>query len=373
MNKRITVKTHSNPPAFEAEFFTRTLMRWHVQDNRRMMPWKGERDPYRIWLSEIILQQTRVEQGWAYYERFIRAYPDVRSLASAIDADVFKLWEGLGYYARCRNLLKAARQVMNIHGGSFPADHASILSLQGVGPYTAAAISSFAFGLPHAVVDGNVLRVLARFFGIPDSIDEGPTRKMIEIWAQSLLYPEDPGAYNQAIMDFGATVCKPIAPKCVECPMSESCLAFRQGLQDQLPARTPKAARRLRWMDYIIPVAGSATPLRERTGRDVWRHLFEPVMIESPLQPDDAWLRTHPMVKALNGGTPPETYQLSSPYVQLLTHQQISGRFLIFRPYNPPQLPDGYEWVDLSALSNIAFPRHIRHFIDTFLPNFLHM
>jgi A/G-specific adenine glycosylase len=364
MNKRIPVKTHPTPPASSAGLFTRTLMHWHVQDNRRMMPWKGERDPYRIWLSEIILQQTRVEQGWAYYERFIRAYPDVRSLASAVDSDVFKLWEGLGYYARCRNLLKAARQVVTDHGGHFPADHTSILSLQGVGPYTAAAVSSFAFGLPHAVVDGNVLRVLARFFGIRESIDEAPIKRMLEAWAQALLYLEDPAAYNQAIMDFGATVCKPAAPKCIECPMSEGCLAFREGLQDQLPARTPKAARRLRWMDYVIPVAGTAIPLRERTSKDVWRNLFEPFMIESPEQKTASWLIAHPMVTALNGGAPPISYQVSEPYVQLLTHQQITGRFLIFRPHKPPQLTEGYAWVDISALNDIAFPRHIRQFLD---------
>ena len=329
-----------------------------------MMPWKGERDPYRIWLSEIILQQTRVEQGWAYYERFIRAYPDVRALASAADAEVFKLWEGLGYYARCRNLLKAARIVVAEHGGIFPADHASILGLPGVGPYTAAAISSFAFGLPHAVVDGNVLRVLARYFGIRESVDEAPVRKRLEAWAQSLLYSNDPGAFNQAIMDFGATVCKPAAPKCSECPLSPDCLAFRWSCQDMLPMKTPKAARRHRWMDYIIPISNGAIPLRERTGKDVWRHLFEPILIESAEQRSEKQLLSDPLVLGLNGGSHPKSPQLSAPYVQLLTHQQISGRFLILFPDSRPSLPEGFEWIDLGELPSIAFPRHIRQFFD---------
>lgn len=356
-------KTQTSPPA-AADFFTASLMRWHLHDNHRQMPWKGERDPYRIWLSEIILQQTRVEQGWAYYERFIRAYPDVRALASAPDAEVFKLWEGLGYYARCRNLLKAARQVVSDHGGVFPPDHGAILALQGVGPYTAAAVSSFAFGLPHAVVDGNVIRVLARFFGIRASVDEGPVRRKLESWAGHLLYRGDPGAYNQAIMDFGATVCKPASPKCGECPMAAECQAFRWSCQDELPVRTAKRARRLRYMDYLIPVFGNALPLRERSGRDVWRHLYEPVMIESPMPAEEQALLSHPLVSSLNGGAPPRAYACSDPYVQLLTHQQISGRFLVFHPVSRPLLPEGYEWVNMSDLPNIALPRHIRQFFD---------
>jgi A/G-specific adenine glycosylase len=339
-------------------------MRWHKHDNHRTMPWKGERDPYRIWLSEIILQQTRVEQGWAYYERFIRTYPDVRSLAAAPDAEVFKLWEGLGYYARCRNLLKAARQVVSDHGGVFPPDHGAILALQGVGPYTAAAVSSFAFGLLHAVVDGNVLRVLARYFGVQESVDEGPVRRRLEAWAQRLLYREDPGAYNQAIMDFGATVCKPASPKCAECPLADECQAFRLSCQDELPVRTAKPARRLRWMDYLIPVFGHTLPLRERTGRDVWRHLFEPILIESPMPTDETELCAHPMLLAMNGGSTPGKYECSDPYVQLLTHQQISGRFLVFRPVTRPLLPDGYQWVDIAELPSVALPRHIRQFFD---------
>jgi A/G-specific adenine glycosylase len=357
-------KTQPSPPDAAADFFTRSLMRWHKHDNHRTMPWKGERDPYRIWLSEIILQQTRVEQGWAYYERFIRTYPDVRSLAAAPDAEVFKLWEGLGYYARCRNLLKAARQVVSDHGGIFPPDHGAILALQGVGPYTAAAVSSFAFGLPHAVVDGNVLRVLARFFGVRESVDEGPVRRRLEAWAQRLLYREDPGAYNQAIMDFGATVCKPASPKCAECPLADGCQAFRLSCQDELPVRTAKPARRLRWMDYLIPVFGYSLPLRERTGRDVWRHLFEPILIESPMPTDETELCAHPMLLAMNGGSAPGVYECSNPYVQLLTHQQISGRFLVFRPVTRPLLPDGYQWVDIAELPSVALPRHVRQFFD---------
>ena len=169
------------------DFFSKKLLDWNERQNDRKMPWKGEPDPYKIWISEIILQQTRVEQGWGYYLRFIEAYPTISALASAVDADVFKLWEGLGYYSRCRNLLAAARQIVELYKSVFPNTHEAILTLKGVGPYTAAAIASFAFQLPHAVVDGNVVRVLARFFGIAEPFDTTDGRRRFMELAQKLI------------------------------------------------------------------------------------------------------------------------------------------------------------------------------------------
>jgi A/G-specific adenine glycosylase len=196
--------------------FAEALLRWDDTGNDRPMPWKGEKDPYRIWLSEVILQQTRVEQGWAYYEKFIRTFPTVQELAAAPEAAVFKLWEGLGYYSRCRNLIAAARRITDDHEGRFPATYEAILNLPGVGPYTAAAIASFAYNLPFAVVDGNVYRVLARIFNNDMPIDSTEGKRWFAAKAQELLPAGSAGAYNQALMDFGATICKPV-PECAHC------------------------------------------------------------------------------------------------------------------------------------------------------------
>ena len=190
------------------------------------MPWKHEKDPYKIWLSEIILQQTRVEQGREYYNRFVHAYPTVEQLAVAKDDDVYKLWEGLGYYSRCKNLLHTAREIVNKYAGVFPKTYEEIIQLKGIGPYTAAAIASFAFQLPYAVLDGNVMRILSRYFGISTAIDSTEGKKELATLANSLLDTDAPGIYNQAIMDFGATICKPKQPVCTNCLLAENCTAF---------------------------------------------------------------------------------------------------------------------------------------------------
>ena len=218
--------------------FTKSLLDWHRTRNDRSLPWKNEKDPYRIWLSEIILQQTRAEQGIPYYLRFIEKYPDVASLAEAADEDVFRLWQGLGYYNRCRNLLVTARYVHNELEGQFPESYEGLLRLKGVGAYTAAAVASFAFGLPQAVLDGNVYRVLSRYFAV-DAIP-GTTigRKRFQNLADLCLEPEASGAYNQAIMDLGATICTPLSPGCEQCPLAKRCQARTRGLTELLPVKT---------------------------------------------------------------------------------------------------------------------------------------
>src|SRR5450432_3260301 len=194
--------------------FTKKLLKWNLGSNTRTMPWKGEKDPYKIWLSEIILQQTRVEQGLGYYQKFIKAFPTVQQLAKAPQEKVFKLWEGLGYYTRCKNLIASALFISKDRKGKFPTDYESILGLKGVGPYTAAAIASFAYNLPHAVIDGNVFRVLSRYFGISTPIDSPDGKKLYALLANELLDKQEPGLYNQAIMDLGAVICKPQQPLC---------------------------------------------------------------------------------------------------------------------------------------------------------------
>ena len=216
------------------------------------MPWKGEKDPYKIWLSEIILQQTRVEQGLAYYTNFIKTFPTVHQLAKAPDEKVFKLWEGLGYYSRCRNLLATARFISKELKGKFPDNYESIKALKGIGPYTAAAISSFAYNLPHAVVDGNVFRVLARVFGISKSIDSTEGKKQFTVLAEELLDKNHPGLYNQAIMDFGAVICKPAAPLCDTCVFKKECYAFRHNKVNALPVKEKKINIKKRWFYYLV-------------------------------------------------------------------------------------------------------------------------
>ena len=206
--------------------FTQLLLKWNSSLNHRPMPWKGEKDPYKIWLSEIILQQTRVEQGWAYYEKFVSNFPTVHDLAKAADQRVYKLWEGLGYYNRCKNLLITARLISKQHKGKFPNTYEHLLSLKGIGPYTASAIASFAYNLPHAVVDGNVFRVLARFYGIATPIDTKPGIDLFNKIATENLSKKQAGVYNQSLMDFGATVCKPVAPNCASCIMQKNALLF---------------------------------------------------------------------------------------------------------------------------------------------------
>ncbi|MEO1264044.1 MAG: A/G-specific adenine glycosylase, partial [Bacteroidota bacterium] len=226
-------------------------MEW-FSTNHRPLPWKGEKNPYLIWLSEIILQQTRVEQGLPYFEKFKKKYPTVKDLANAPEDEVMKMWEGLGYYSRARNLHAAAKFIADELNGTFPDTFHEILGLKGVGPYTAAAIASFAYGLPHAVVDGNVYRVLSRFFGIEEPIDTTAGKKLFAALAQELLDEKQAGNYNQAIMDFGATHCTPALPACTSCLMKSKCTAFQKNTVNKLPVKIKKTKRRQRFFNYLI-------------------------------------------------------------------------------------------------------------------------
>ena len=246
--------------------FTKKLLKWFVS-NYRPLPWKGEKNPYLIWLSEIILQQTRVEQGLPYYEKFRKKYPTIKDLALAPEDEVMKLWEGLGYYSRARNLHTTAKFISKDLDGIFPKTHKEILALKGVGSYTAAAIASFAYNLPYAVVDGNVYRVLSRYFGIATPIDSTDGKKEFALLAQELLATEKPGAYNQAIMDFGATHCMPKQPKCITCLLNKKCKAFTENRIDILPVKTKKIKKRTRYLNYLIINQGNQVFINKRTGK----------------------------------------------------------------------------------------------------------
>lgn len=343
------------------------LLTWHYSNNQRVMPWKGIANPYFIWLSEIILQQTRVEQGLPYYEKFINCYPTVDSLAQAADEEVFKLWEGLGYYSRCRNLLKTARIISNDHDGIFPDTYEDLLSLPGIGPYTAAAIASFAFNLPNAVLDGNVFRVLARYFGINTAIDSSIGKKLFGEKANELIDVKSPSAYNQAIMDFGATICKPNNPLCIQCVLKLNCIALKTNQIDVLPVKEKRIIKTTRYFYYGIMIHNKQVLLRQREEKDIWQNLFEFFLAESdePREDPEDWIKTQ-----FTDSTQQQLQFLtkSELFKQTLTHRKIEGNFVQFKLEQKITVV-GYEWVDLKDLSNYAFPIFIQKFAGKNLVN----
>lgn len=346
-----------------SSFFTNSLLLWNQAVNRREMPWKGEKDPYKVWLSEIILQQTRVEQGRDYYERFIAAFPNINALANAPDDTVFKLWEGLGYYTRCRNLLASARFIAYQLKGKFPDQYNDILKLKGVGPYTAAAIASFAFSLPHAVIDGNVVRVLSRVFGIAAPISDPAAAKLFCTLADELLDRKNPAVYNQAIMDFGAVVCKPRQPLCGTCPLQPDCEAFKIGWVDKLPVRVAKPEKRKRYLHYILFHHDGKVYCRKREAKDIWQNLFEFYLHESKRLLSSRKLLSAPFfTEMLQGGNYKLLY-ISPVFKQQLTHQQLSGRFIEIEVDRKPEGLDGYLAVDENRLSALAMPRFILSYL----------
>ena len=267
--------------------FSSTLLTWY-QEHGRDLPWRQTHDPYAIWLSEIILQQTQVKQGWDYWERFMRRWPTVEALAAATEDEVLREWQGLGYYSRARNLHFAARQIVAM--GRFPDTINAIRQLKGVGEYTAAAIASFAFGIPAAVVDGNVYRVLARHFGIDTPINTTEGKKLFATLAQELLpLTPSPSQYNQAIMDFGALQCTPQSPNCIACPFIETCQAFREGKVSELPVKLKTLKVTERHLIYIYVRCKGYVAIRRRSAGDIWQGLWEPLLIENEQLTAEKW------------------------------------------------------------------------------------
>lgn len=333
------------------------------------MPWKGETNPYRIWLSEIILQQTRVEQGLRYYNNFITAFPDIHTLAAAPDNKVFKLWEGLGYYSRCRNLIATARFIARERKGRFPDTYEDIKALKGIGPYTAAAISSFAFNLPHAVVDGNVFRVLARIYGIDTPIDSTVGKKYFTQLATELLDTQQPGIYNQAIMDFGAVVCKPVAPLCAACVFNTTCFAFLNDKVNELPVKEKKTSIRKRWFYYLVIKYKGKTIIRQRTAKDIWQQLYEFPVIETEQELEIKKVVTQAEQAGWLSKGMYETVAVSPVFKQQLSHQLIAGRFIVLKlqpqslVQNDP-VATGWQWVKEKDLAHYAFPGIINQYLE---------
>ena len=326
--------------------FNVALLEW-FRENGRDLPWRQTRDPYAIWLSEIILQQTQVKQGWEYWERFMHCWPTVEALAAATEDEVLREWQGLGYYSRARNLHYAAKQIVAL--GHFPKTLEEIKQLKGVGDYTAAAIGSIAFGLPAAVVDGNVYRVLARHFGIDMPINTTEGKKLFAALAQELLPPNEAAAYNQAIMDFGAVQCTPQSPKCMECMLAESCEAMRSGRVNELPVKLKTLKVTERHLIYIYIRCQGQTAIRRRGPGDIWQGLWEPVLVDA------------------ESAVPPTARLLRQNVKHVLTHQVLYADFYLLETDKRAKLPSDYIWIAESALDNYALPRLIEVLLS-FLP-----
>ena len=336
--------------------FATTLLEW-FRENGRALPWRETRDPYAIWLSEIILQQTRIDQGLPYWERFMQRWPTVDALATASEDEVLREWQGLGYYSRARNLHAAAKQVSAL--GGFPTTIKGLLSLKGIGDYTAAAIGSLAFGLPAAVVDGNVYRVLARHYGISTPINTTEGKKEFQALAQELLLPalnrEGTGAglFNQALMDFGAIQCTPAKPLCLQCPLQDSCVAFREGRTAELPVKQKTLKIKERHLIYIYIRYNGETALRRRPAGDIWQGLYEPLLTDA--LPSDTATGTPVGCGAI---------LLRQGVKHVLTHRVLYADFWLWQPAERPQLPEGYFWLPESDRDRYAVPRLIEKMFE---------
>ena len=341
--------------------FTTTLLHW-FQVNGRELPWRQTRDPYAIWLSEMILQQTRIEQGRPYWERFMRRWPTVDALAAATEDEVLREWQGLGYYSRARNLHAAARQVTA--RGAFPTTIEGLRSLKGVGDYTAAAIGSIAFDLPAAVVDGNVYRVLSRHYGVSTPINTTEGKHEFAALAQSLLPRRQASAYNQAIMDFGAIQCTPSSPNCLSCPLQESCSAFRSNRISDLPVKQKTLKVRERHLIYIYIRCNGETAIHRRGPGDIWQGLYEPLCLE--LSGDG--LEVRDMLSASGSLLPLTSHllPLKKNVRHVLTHRILLADFYLLETPEKPSLPSDYIWIKETELDSYAVPRLIEKFLQDF-------
>ena len=337
-------------------YFIQKLMQWHEKQDRKM-PWKETQDPYKIWLSEIILQQTRVAQGTAYYLAFIEKFPTVKDLAEADEDEVLKTWQGLGYYSRARNLHFSAKLIMQQFDGKFPSTYPDILSLKGVGTYTAAAIASFAYNLPHAVVDGNVIRVLARYFDMDFSAQDAKGKKAFQNVSDQLIQKQNPAAFNQAIMDFGALQCKPRKPDCKNCPLQKNCLANEFDKVESLPRKKRKIEKKDRFFHFFILEKDQQMYIQKRTDKDIWQGLYCFPFLESK---NGHKPRKNKIQELLNEFDL-DLNRLSAKsklYHQILSHQEIHAHFYHLK-LNQGKENLGNILVDRDNLINFAFPKLI--------------
>lgn len=335
--------------------FTHTLLAWYGA-NKRDLPWRNTSNPYLIWLSEIILQQTRIQQGWAYWERFVERFPTVHQLAEATEDEVLRLWQGLGYYSRARNLHTAAKQIVAM--GHFPNTMEEIKSLKGVGDYTAAAIGSMAFHLPVAVVDGNVYRVLARYYAIDTPINSTEGKKLFQELAQSLLPINQAADFNQAMMDFGAIQCMPSSPKCITCPLMEGCEAFRTTRVATFPVKLKTLKVKTRHLHYYYILHQGEVAIRRRGEGDIWQGLWEPYLEEAD---NEGWLLNQLIKQTITN-----TMKLLRTNVKhVLTHRILLANFMLVEVDKKPILPKEYIWILEDNIHNYAVPRLVEILLES--------
>ena len=322
--------------------FADTLISWY-EDHKRNLPWRGETDPYKIWVSEIILQQTRVQQGWDYYLRFIDNFPNVKALAAADEERVLKVWQGLGYYSRARNMHAAAREIMSEHDGNFPKTYDKILSLKGIGKYTAAAVASIAFHQPYPAVDGNVIRIVSRIFGVCEDVTQPAVVKRITKICETQINSKQPGVFNQAAMDFGALQCVPRSPKCDECPFQSDCYAYNNNLVDILPIKRKKSELKHRYFHYTVYLSDNQTIIEKRTSSDIWRNMYQ-----FPLTENDSEKSTRKAVFSTR---------------ETLSHQIIHAAFYVKNVKRLPKISEDQQIVNFDDIENYPMPKIMTVFL----------
>jgi len=334
--------------------FSTLIQNWYRQ-NKRDLPWRSTSDPYFIWLSEVILQQTRIEQGLSYYLKFSKSFPTVKKLALADEDSILNLWQGLGYYSRARNLHSGAKQILLNHKGKFPATYNEILNLKGVGPYTASAVSSIAFNLPHAVVDGNVYRVLSRVFKIIEPIDSTSGKKIFDKVAHEVLDKKNPGNHNQALMEIGSLVCSPTSPKCHECPVNAKCLSFADGTFLEYPVKEKKTKVRDRYFHYLVVTDGKKIVLNKRAEKDIWFGLYDFNLIEKT----NAKQNVSKDIELLN----PLKFKKDGAFVHILSHQKIHATFWKV-DVKKLKTEKGKTIVNINELDNYPMPQLLIRYLE---------
>jgi A/G-specific adenine glycosylase len=349
-------------------YFVTNLLQWQIGVSRPM-PWKGEKNPYLIWLSEIILQQTRVEQGLPYFLRFKEKYPTIIHLANAPEDEVMRLWQGLGYYSRARNLHATAKTVRDKFNGIFPTNYNEVLSLKGVGDYTAAAIVSFAYEMPYPVVYGNVYRVLSRFFGIKTAIDNPKAKKEFTALANTLIQEvKTPSVFNQAIMDFGALQCKPALPLCSICPLKNNCYALNNNVVETLPLKEKKITVKERFFHYLVIKQEDTVYIRKRPAGDIWQNLYEFPLIEATKPLSSKEITAHEIWGSIFGGLEIRVIPLQVSATQKLTHRKINALFFeVALPNDKLRLSlieKNMIAVEAKKLNNFAFPKIVDWYIQ---------
>jgi len=345
------------------DFFHKKLILWYLQ-NKRQLPWRATTDPYQIWLSEIILQQTRVAQGLPYYIKFINAFPTIRELANASEEKIMKLWQGLGYYSRARNLHATSKHISYDLEGIFPSTFKELLTLKGVGDYTASAIASICFNQPNAVVDGNVYRVLSRVFGVDTPINSTLGIKEFKLLAQTLIDKSQPGTYNQAVMEFGARYCVPQNPDCNNCIFNNTCVAFQKNMVSNLPVKIKTKPVKKRYFNYMVVISETEKIiLQQRTNKGIWRQLYEFPLIETTSEVNDKELRELQKFKVFSENLNITSITLYNEISKIhkLSHQHLYTKFWIVTVPETQKVN-----ISISEINNYAVPVLIENFVSEF-------